>query len=57
MRADDWVDAEGWGNAKLGWLREQELLLSNGKRRASHDTFGDVFGRLKPEQFESRFLN
>jgi len=52
--ADDWVDVEGWGNAKLDWLREQGLVLPNGI--PSHDTFGDVFSRLKPEQFETSFL-
>src|SRR5688572_20105699 len=52
--ADDWVDVEAWGNAKLGWLRQQGLRLPNGI--PSHDTFGDVFGRLQPEQFESSFL-
>jgi predicted transposase YbfD/YdcC len=51
--ADDWVDVEAWGNAKLDWLR-QYLPLPNGI--PSHDTFGDVFGRLKPEQFETSFL-
>ena len=51
--ADDWVDVEAWGNAKLDWLR-QYLPLPNGI--PSHDTFGDVFSRLKPEQFETSFL-
>ena len=51
--ADDWVDVEAWGNAKLDWLR-QYLPLPNGI--PSHDTFGDVFGRLRPEQFETSFL-
>lgn len=51
--ADDWVDVEAWGNAKLDWLR-QYLPLPHGI--PSHDTFGDVFGRLKPEQFEASFL-
>ncbi len=51
--ADDWVDVEAWGNAKLDWLR-QYLPLPNGI--PSHDTFGEVFGRLKPEQFENSFL-
>jgi DDE family transposase len=45
--ADDWVDVTAWGQAKLDWLR-QYLPLPNGTRSASHDTFGDVFGRLKP---------
>src|SRR6266567_5264920 len=52
--ADDWVDVVAWGQAKLDWLR-QYLPLPNGI--PSHDTFGDVFGRLKPEQFETSFLN
>ena len=52
--ADDWVDVAGWGNAKLDWLRQLGLPLPNGI--PSHDTFGDVFGRLQPEQFESSFL-
>lgn len=52
--ADDWVDVEAWGNAKLDWLRQQGLALPNGI--PSHDTLGDVFGRLKPEQFETSFL-
>jgi len=51
--ADDWVDVEAWGNAKLDWLR-QYLPLPSGI--PSHDTFGDVFARLKPEQFETSFL-
>jgi predicted transposase YbfD/YdcC len=52
--ADDWVEVEAWGNAKLDWLRQQGLALPNGI--PSHDTFGDVFGRLPPEQFETSFL-
>lgn len=52
--ADTWVDVEAWGKAKLDWLR-QYLPLPNGI--PSHDTFGDVFGRLKPEQFETSFLS
>jgi predicted transposase YbfD/YdcC len=52
--ADDWVDVEAWGNAKLDWLRQQGRPLPNGI--PSHDTFGDVFSRLKPEQFETSFL-
>jgi predicted transposase YbfD/YdcC len=52
--ADDWVEVEAWGNAKRAWLRQQDLPLPNGI--PSHDTFGDVFGRIKPEQFETSFL-
>jgi predicted transposase YbfD/YdcC len=53
--ADAWVDVEAWGKAKRDWLRKQGLSLPNGI--PSHDTFGDVFGRLKPEQFETSFLS
>ena len=52
--ADDWVDVEAWGNAKRDWLRQHGLPLPKGI--PSHDTFGDVFGRLKPDQFETSFL-
>src|SRR5262249_18914332 len=52
--ADDWVDVEAWGQAKLEWLQKY-LPVPNGI--PWHDTFGDVFGRLKPEQFETSFLN
>jgi predicted transposase YbfD/YdcC len=51
--ADDWVAVELFGQAKLAWL-EQFLELPNGI--PSHDTFGRVFARLKPEQFERCFL-
>ena len=52
--ADGWVDVEMFGNAKLNWLC-QFLTLPNGI--PSHDTFGRVFARLDPEQFEICFLN
>jgi len=51
--ADDWVEVELFGNAKLTWLRTF-LELPNGI--PSHDTFGRVFGRLNPEQFQHCFL-
>jgi predicted transposase YbfD/YdcC len=51
--ADDWVEVELFGNAKLTWLRTF-LELPNGI--PSHDTFGRVFGRLKAEQFQQCFL-
>ncbi len=51
--ADNWVEVEAWANARLDWLR-QFLPLVHGI--PSHDTLGDVFGRLKPEQFERSFL-
>src|SRR5512139_3737918 len=51
--ADDWVEVELFGNAKLAWLRTF-LDLPNGI--PSHDTFGRVFGRLNSEQFQQCFL-
>ena len=51
--ADDWVEVELFGNAKLTWLRTF-LELPNGI--PSHDTFGRVFERLNPEQFQQCFL-
>ena len=51
--ADDWVAREEFGQAKRAWL-ETVLDLPNGI--PSHDTFGRVFARLDPEQFQACFL-
>jgi predicted transposase YbfD/YdcC len=51
--ADSWVAVALFGKAKLAWLK-RFLELPNGI--PSHDTFGRVFARLKPEQFEKCFL-
>ena len=52
--ADDWVAVEAWGNAKHEWL-EKFLELPNGI--PSHDTFGRVFARIDPQQFQQCFLS
>lgn len=51
--AESWVEVEDWGDAKLDWLRTW-LALPHGI--PSHDTFGRVFSRIDPAQFEAGFL-
>jgi len=51
--ADGWVDVEEFGKTKRAWL-ERFLDLPNGI--PSHDTFGRVFARINPEQFQRSFL-
>ncbi len=51
--AETWVDIEEFGRAKQSWL-ESFLELPNGI--PSHDTFGRVFARLDPEQFQAAFM-
>jgi predicted transposase YbfD/YdcC len=50
--ADTWEDVEAFGRAKEAWLKTM-LKLENGI--PSHDTFGRVFARLDPEQFQASF--
>lgn len=50
--ADGWVAIETFGEAKREWL-SRFLDLSN--NIPSHDTFGRVFGRIDPEQFQAGF--
>jgi predicted transposase YbfD/YdcC len=51
--ADDWVNIEMFGKAKLEWLKTF-LELPNGI--PSHDTFGRVFAALNPQEFENSFM-
>jgi predicted transposase YbfD/YdcC len=50
--AEGWVQIAQFGRAKQAWL-EQFLELPNGI--PAHDTFGRVFGALRPEAFEACF--
>jgi predicted transposase YbfD/YdcC len=52
--ADSWVDVATFGRCKFEWLR---TFLSLPHGIPSHDTFGRVFGRLDPVQFEKCFMN
>ena len=51
--ADSWTEVELFGKAKFDWLRTF-LKLPHGI--PSHDTFGRVFSRLKPDQLERCFM-
>jgi len=51
--ADDWYAIERFGKAKKSWF-EKYLDLKHGI--PSHDTFGDVFSILDPEQFSEAFI-
>jgi predicted transposase YbfD/YdcC len=50
--ADNWVEIETFGQAKRAFF-EQFLVLPHGV--PSHDTFGRVFARLNPQQFQDCF--
>ncbi len=52
--AENWVEVEAFGNAKLLWLKK---LLSLPHGIPSHDTIGRVFSLLSPTQFRASFLS
>lgn len=51
--ADGWSDVELFGKNKKAWLK---TFLELPKGIPSHDTFGRVFARIKPEEFQKRFI-
>ena len=52
--ADTWVAIEKFGKSKFEWLKTI-LKLPHGI--PSHDTIGDLFSRINPEQLRKEFLN
>jgi predicted transposase YbfD/YdcC len=52
--AEEWTEVEEFGRSKAEWLSR---YLDMSKGVPSHDTFGRVFGRLDPEQFQQCFLS
>lgn len=52
--AEHFTEMEQWGEANEDWLRTF-LELPNGI--PSHDTFGDVFARLAPAEFNKCFIS
>ena len=51
--ADGWSDVELFGKNKKAWLKS---FLKLPKGIPSHDTFGRVFAKIKPEEFQKRFI-
>jgi hypothetical protein len=51
--ADGWSDVELFGKTKKAWLK---TFLELPKGIPSHDTFGRVFAKIKPEEFQKRFM-
>ena len=53
--ADNFVDIEEFGKAKVEWLKRYVVCPDD--RTPSHDTLGDFYARLDPLEFESCFVN
>ena len=51
--ADSWEHLEEFGHSKYDWLKDF-LELPHGI--PSHDTFGRVFARIDPVEFQQSFL-
>jgi predicted transposase YbfD/YdcC len=51
--ADGWSDIELFGKNKKAWLK---TFLGLPKGIPSHDTFGRVFAKIQPEEFQKRFI-
>jgi predicted transposase YbfD/YdcC len=51
--ADGWSDIELFGKNKKAWLK---TFLELPKGIPSHDTFGRIFAKIKPEEFQKRFI-
>lgn len=51
--ADGWSDVELFGKTKKAWLK---TFLELPRGIPSHDTFGRVFAKIKPEEFQKRFM-
>lgn len=50
---DGWSDIELFGKNKKDWLK---TFLELPKGIPSHDTFGHVFAKINPEEFQKRFI-
>jgi len=50
--ADSWTQVAEYGRSKFAWFKKF-LLLPNGI--ASHDTFGRLFARIDPKEFQNFF--
>lgn len=51
--ADGWAEVEMFGKSKLNWFK---TFLDLPEGIPSHDTFGRVFARLRPDAFEKCFM-